>query len=98
MKIIFSSEFSQDLDSQYKFYHDRGNYEGNPTLGIVFVEEVHNAIDYVEAHPTAWHPITSDFLLRRIHLKKFKDHFIRYTYDSDKDILYIDRLTHSAQK
>lgn len=98
MRIIFSSEFSQDLDNQYRFYVDRGNYEGTPTLGVEFIEEVYKAIDYVESHPNAWHPITSDFLLRRIHLKKFKDSFIRYTYDSEEDILYIDRLTHSAQK
>lgn len=95
MKVIFAPEFSLELDYYFEYFKKQGEYQGQPDLGIEFVRDVYNALERVEAHPKAWKTTSHD--LRRIHLKKFKNHSIRYSYDTSERTLRLVRLTHSSR-
>ncbi len=95
MILIYSTDFSFDLNNYFHFFQERGKYEGNIDLPYDFSEDLERAIKQIQANPEAWPKITKR--IRKIHLSRFKNHSVRYQYHKGNGTLYLLRITHSAQ-
>ena len=96
MKVTFYPRFTREVDEQFSFFRDRGYKEGNPNLAKEFIDDTQKAIEHIKANPQTWPKVSPG--IRRIHLKNFRNHAIRYRYSKAKGTIYLTRLTHSAQK
>ena len=94
MTVQFSPEFKENLSVFIDYFQKEDEYQGS-TLVQEFQGDLLNTIETVKDFPDAF----PEFIprIRRISLKKFKNHCLRYSYNSEKEILTFLTIKHYAQ-
>ena len=94
MTVQFSPEFKTNLLSFIEFFQKEDAYQGT-SLVEDFRIDLENTIEMAKGFPDAFSESVPR--IRRISLKKFKNHCIRYSYDESKDVLTFLTIKHYAQ-
>ena len=94
MTVQFSPEFKKNLISFVDFFIEEDAYQGT-SLVQDFHIDLKNTLEVVKEFPDAFPEHVPR--IRRISLKKFKNHCVRYSYDSEHDILTFLTIKHYAQ-
>ncbi|MCM8540402.1 MAG: type II toxin-antitoxin system RelE/ParE family toxin [Lentisphaeraceae bacterium] len=94
MTIRFSPEFKKNLFSFIEFFQKEDAYQGT-SLVEDFRVDLGNTIEMTKAFPDAFPEFVPR--IRRISLKKFKNHCIRYSFDETNETIIFLTITHYAQ-